>query len=415
MSTSSSTAPAVDPQRAFRDVMGHYPTGVVVVTAVVDDAPIGMVVGTFNSVSLDPPLVSFMPMRTSESYAKLRRAESVCINVFAHDQMQVCRTLASKDPAKFDRVDWSPSPAGVPQIDGAVAHIHGRISQEIEAGDHLITLVAVDDLGIARPVTPLLFFQGGYGGFSTTGLTAHVDESLISAVRLAEAARPQLDRLAKRFGCTAAALVQVSALDQTIGATSYGSDTDVDERIGVRLPLIPPLGEAAVAWTPEQVETWVGRIHPKDEDRIARHRAAAETVRAQGYAVSRSAAAPEAYAALGEALAEYGLSELTPARDREVRAAIAGADACFGGSIDETETAADITSIVVPVFDPATDEPRNSGLVLRLGTLPQGVDGATALGWVRAMQEAADEVRATLAGAAARDYARYTQSDLRRS
>jgi len=411
MSTSSSTAPAVD-QRAFRDVMGHYPTGVVVVTAVVDGAPIGMVVGTFNSVSLDPPLVSFMPMRTSESYAKLRRAASVCINVFAHDQMQACRTLASKDPAKFEKVDWSFSPAGAPAIDGAVAHIHGRIHQEIEAGDHLITLVAVDDLGIARPVTPLLFFQGGYGGFSTTGLAAHVDESLISAVRVAEAARPQLDALARRIGCTAAALVQVGAVDQTIGATSYGSDTDVDERIGVRIPLIPPLGEAAVAWSPEQVETWLGRIHPKDEDRIARQRAAAAAVRAQGYAVSRAAADPEAYAALGEALAEYGMSELTPARDREVRAAIAAADACFGGAVDPAETAADLTSLVVPVLDPSGAD-RNSGLVLRLANLPQGVDGATALAWVGELQAAADAVRTTLATTAARDHARYTQSGLR--
>ncbi|MER7798366.1 flavin reductase family protein [Microbacterium sp. NPDC096154] len=414
MSESTAIAPAIDP-RAFRDVMGHYPTGVVVVTATIDGAPVGMVVGTFSSVSLEPPLVSFMPMTTSESYAKLRTADAVTISVFAHDQIKACRTLASKDPAKFNKVDWETSPYGAPQISGAVAHIHGRISQEIEAGDHFITLVAVDDLAVVRPTTPLLFFQGGYGGFSTTGLAAHVDETLISAVRVAEAARPQLDRLARRFGCTAAALVQVSSIDQTIGATSYGADTEVDERIGVRIPLIPPLGEAAVAWSPEQVDQWVTRIFPPDPEVIEGYRAAADKVRAQGYAVSRLDGDPAAYDALSEALAEYAGGELTPARDRAVRGTIASAKACFGGSIEPGEQSVDLASIVAPVFDPASDDPRNSGLVLRLGNLPQGVAAESALEWVSALQDAAAEVRETLRTTAQRDYARYTASDLRNS
>jgi flavin reductase (DIM6/NTAB) family NADH-FMN oxidoreductase RutF len=414
MSESTAIAQAIDP-RAFRDVMGHYPTGVVVVTATVDGSPVGMVVGTFSSVSLDPPLVSFMPMTTSASYATLRSADSVCISVFAHDQIAACRTLASKDPDKFGKVEWETSPYGAPQISGAVAHIHGRISHEIEAGDHFITLVAVDDLAVVRPTTPLLFFQGGYGGFSTTGLAAHVDETLISAVRVAEAARPQLDRLAKRLGCTAAALVQISSLDQTIGATSYGADTEVDERIGVRIPLIPPLGEAAVAWAPDQVDQWVTRIFPPDPEVIEGYRAAAEKVRGQGYAVSRLDRDPAAYEALSGALAEYAGSELTPARDRAVRGTIAAAKACFGGSIGADEAAVDLASVVVPVFDPAADDAANSGLVLRLGNLPQGVPGAEALAWVTALQEAAAEVSETLRTTAQRDYARYTASNLRHS
>ena len=77
MSESTLDTPTTFDPRAFRDVMGHYPTGVVVVTAMVDDAPVGMVVGTFSSVSLEPPLVSFMPMTTSASYAKLRAADGV--------------------------------------------------------------------------------------------------------------------------------------------------------------------------------------------------------------------------------------------------------------------------------------------------------------------------------------------------
>lgn len=406
------TKSAFDP-RAFRDVMGHYPTGVVVVTALIDDTPTGMVIGTFSSVSLEPPLVSFMPMTTSSSYAKLRNASDICISVFAQDQLQVCRTLASKDPEKFDKVDWTPSPTGAPMVAGAVAHIHGRIEREIEAGDHYITLVAVDDIAVNRPATPLLFFQGGYGGFSTTGLSAHVDETLISAVRIAEASRPQLDRLAERFSCSAAALVQISALDQTLGATSYGGDTDADERIGVRVPLIPPLGEAAVAWSPDQVDRWVSRIFPQDEQVIAHYREAAKRVREQGYAISRVDHDPEGYAELGEALSEYAGGELIPARDRAVRNTIAGAEHFFGGSVSEPETGIDLASVVVPVFAPDAKEPANSGLVLRLSHLPSGVDAATVMGWVVAMQEAAAEITETLRVSARKDYDRYTAADLR--
>lgn len=404
--------PQFDP-RAFRDVMGHYPTGVVVVSAMVDDAPVGMVVGTFSSVSLDPPLVSFMPMTTSSTYPKLRAADHVCISVFAHDQMQACRTLASKDPDRFEKVAWTLSPSGAPMIDGAVAHIHGRITKEVEAGDHFITLVSVDDLAIDRGVTPLLFFQGGYGGFSTTGLSAHVDESLISAVRLAEAARPQLDALAQRFGCSAAALVQISSVDQTIGATSYGGNTDADERIGVRIPLIPPLGVAAVAWSADQVEAWLGRIFPQDEEVVSSYREALDRVREQGYAISRIDQDPAGYEELSEALAEWADAELTPARDRAVRNTIAQSRQYFGCWVDEGDTDIDLASVVVPVLAPDASEPTNSGLVIRLGNLPSRVDAATVREWASALQKAAAEVSRTLAGPAAKDYRRYTAAGLR--
>lgn len=413
MSDTTLDTPTTFDPRAFRDVMGHYPTGVVVVTAMVDDAPVGMVVGTFSSVSLEPPLVSFMPMTTSSTYPKLRAADRVCISVFAHDQLQACRTLASKDPQKFEKVEWTLSEAGAPMISGAVAHIHGRIDREFEAGDHYITLVSVDDIAVNRPVTPLLFFQGGYGGFSATGLSAHVDESLISAVRVAEAARPQLDRLAQRFGCSAAALVQISAVDQTIGATSYGGDSDADERIGVRVPLIPPLGEAAVAWSPDQVDRWVTRIFPQDEQVIAGYREAAERVRSQGYAISRVDHDPDGYAALGEALGEYALGELTPARDRAVRTTIAGSGHFFGGSVNESDTEIDLASVVVPVFAPDIDEPTNSGVVLRLCHLPSGVDASTVTEWINALQVAAAAVTEALATTACKDYARYAAAGLR--
>ncbi|MDO5633400.1 MAG: flavin reductase family protein [Micrococcus sp.] len=394
----------------FRDVMGHYPTGVVVVCGLVEGEPVGMVVGTFSSVSLDPPMVSFMPARTSQTYARLRQAQRVCISVLAHDQLEACRRLASRDPDKFAAVAWTPGPDGVPSIDDAVAHIHGRLSQEIEAGDHYISLVEVDDLHVTRPTTPLLFFQGGYGGFSTHGLSAHLDASLISAVHVAERARPQLDALAARFDCTATALIQVTELDQTIGASSYGPDSEADQRIGVRIPLIPPIGISAVAWSPEHAAAWARRTAPGGVD-AAGYEAMAERVRELGYSMSLIDDDGAAWSALGEALEQWGAGQLAPAEDREVRRRIAEATRYFGSGIDADAQGLRIATLSVPVLDPATGE--NSGMVLRLSGLQRPASGATALGWVDALTEAAAEVTAVLAAEGARDYERYRTEGLR--
>ncbi|MFP8903357.1 flavin reductase family protein [Streptomyces atacamensis] len=153
----------------YRRVMGHYPTGVSVVTGMRDSTPIGMVVGTFSAVSMDPPLVSFMPTLTSGTYALLREASSFCVNVLAADQMELCRTMAVPSPDKFDGVPWTLSPFGAPRLAGVVAYVDCVPEQEVPAGDHLITLCRVQAMETGRDASPLVFFQGGYGEFARTG------------------------------------------------------------------------------------------------------------------------------------------------------------------------------------------------------------------------------------------------------
>jgi len=82
--------------RQFRDVLGQYPTGVSVVTATQADGKVaGLAVGSFTSVSLDPPLVAFLPDKTSTSWPKIRSVGSFCVNVLGADQESICRTFAS--------------------------------------------------------------------------------------------------------------------------------------------------------------------------------------------------------------------------------------------------------------------------------------------------------------------------------
>jgi len=156
----------VDPAR-FRVTLGHHPTGVVLVTAI-DAAgePVGMVVGSFTSVSLEPPLVAFLPARASDRFPRLRSASSFCVNVLASDQGDLCRAFATKGADGFPGVSWTPSPSGAPVVDGVIAWVDCTTESVTEAGDHFIVLGRVRDLDVVNPVAPLLFFQGGYGRFA---------------------------------------------------------------------------------------------------------------------------------------------------------------------------------------------------------------------------------------------------------
>ncbi|ETI60303.1 monooxygenase [Sphingobium sp. C100] len=151
----------------FRRVLGHYPTGVCVVTAVeADGAPVGMVVGSFTSVSLDPPLVAFFPAKTSNSWPRIEQVGRFCVNILASDQLPLCRQIAAPGADKFAGIAHRASANGSPILDDVVAWIDCTLHAVHEAGDHHIVLGAVMALEVERPERPLLFFQGNYGAFS---------------------------------------------------------------------------------------------------------------------------------------------------------------------------------------------------------------------------------------------------------
>src|SRR4051794_26552558 len=108
----------------FRRVIGHFPTGVAVVTGMdAEGKPAGMAVGSFSSVSLDPPLVAFMPDKSSSSWPKFRDSGSFCVNILGAEQESVCRTFAMKGGDKFAELSWRPAGSGSPILDGVLAWI----------------------------------------------------------------------------------------------------------------------------------------------------------------------------------------------------------------------------------------------------------------------------------------------------
>ena len=150
----------------FRKVLGSYPTGVCVITALDGDRPAGMGVGTFTSVSLDPPLVGFFPDKSSSSWPLIEQAGHFCVNVMGSDQQDVCRSVSAKGEAKFVGVEYSVSEHGLPVIANSIACIECKLYSVTEAGDHWFVLGQVLRMETVRDDDPMLFHRGRYGGFA---------------------------------------------------------------------------------------------------------------------------------------------------------------------------------------------------------------------------------------------------------
>jgi 3-hydroxy-9,10-secoandrosta-1,3,5(10)-triene-9,17-dione monooxygenase reductase component len=161
--TGSPDVPRIVDPEVMREVLGHFASGVTVVTAVTADGPTGFTCQSFSSLSLDPPLVAFAPARTSQTWPRLRAIGRFCVNVLAEGQDDVSQNFARSGADKFAGVRWSPSAHGSPVLDGVVAWIDGELWAEYDGGDHSIVVARVLDLGAHPDRRPLLFHRGTYG------------------------------------------------------------------------------------------------------------------------------------------------------------------------------------------------------------------------------------------------------------
>ncbi|MEO6987670.1 MAG: flavin reductase family protein [Aquihabitans sp.] len=155
------TDPMFDSAR-FRQVLGHFPTGVSVVAGMHEGEPVGLAIGSFFSVSLKPALVGFCAGKGSSTWPKLRDSGRFCVNILGAHQEEMCRVFASGDRNKFAGVGWDASPLGSPRITDTIAWIDCEIEAVHDAGDHEIVVGAVHDLAVTHEGHPLVFFRGGY-------------------------------------------------------------------------------------------------------------------------------------------------------------------------------------------------------------------------------------------------------------
>ncbi|MEV0317065.1 flavin reductase family protein [Streptomyces sp. NPDC050659] len=158
----------------FRRVLGNFATGVTVVTAPAQEGepgPAGFACQSFSSLSLDPPLVSFMVARTSTTWPRIARAGVFCVNVLGADQGELCRGFAVSGADKFAGVAYEAAPVtGSPRLAGVPAWIDCTIQAVHTGGDHLIVVGRVDALGTSDEGEsggdPLLFHRGRFGRFT---------------------------------------------------------------------------------------------------------------------------------------------------------------------------------------------------------------------------------------------------------
>jgi len=152
-------------QAHFRQVLGHFATGVTVIAAHDEQGPIGFTCQSFMSLSLDPALVAFAPGKASSTWPRIRATGVFCANVLAEDQEDVCRVFASKGGDKFQGIGWRPGVTGSPVLADVLAWVEARIEAVHDAGDHEIVIGRVAELGVREAGHPLLFYRGGFGRF----------------------------------------------------------------------------------------------------------------------------------------------------------------------------------------------------------------------------------------------------------
>lgn len=378
--------------RQFREVLGNLPTGVVVITASSSEGdPIGMTVGSFASVSLDPPLVGFFPDKSSTSFPAIRQAGSFCVNVLSAHQESVCRTFATRGADRFKDLTWRPASSGAPILDGTVAWIDCEIAEVREAGDHYIVLGRVRDLGVGLPTIPLLFFQGGYGGFIPTSQATGATTELLGPLRVADRARPAMEALAVEVGaqCHAHAVIGGEAV---CVASAYPTDASTPSYIGMRFPIVPPWGEVFMAWMDEEAQhRWLSGLGTalSPDQRNAIHANMAD-MRRKGWAFTVRAQHVDRVDALLGVIREHGQ---TPATQRELASLMT--QFVVQGDADRIDElpAGSVRTVSVPVFD----SDGGLALMISLHELPTGLSIADVKSGVEGLRAAAAHVTQFLA------------------
>lgn len=153
----------LDPAR-YRRIMGHYPTGVTVVTALAPDhTPVGLTANSVTSVSLDPPLILVCLARESASLGVIHESGAFAVNILEVSDAELATRFARPDRARrFHGVDFTSRDGAPPVLDSALAWLECRIYRTFEAGDHMIVVGNVTGGGMADG-EPLLFYRGRYG------------------------------------------------------------------------------------------------------------------------------------------------------------------------------------------------------------------------------------------------------------
>jgi len=377
----------------FREVLGSYPTGVAIVTCTDEHGvPAGMVIGSFTSVSLDPPLIGYLPMKTSRTFARMRASSTFCVNILAADQESVCQHFASPAEDKFAGLAWHASPAGNPVLDGVVGWIDCDYASVTEVGDHYIVLGGVLDMQLERDTAPLLFFQRGYGRFSPGPLVAAAERETIEAVQLAEIGRDEMEAVATELDAECSIIAAVGGDVVYVAVENRSPSFRLRSRLGFRVPCAPPLGPLFVGspGAPGDAE-WLKRLGRPDQEAIDGALAQLERVRSRGWSIALQG--PEDEEQLEDLVALYSNPHRTPGQERRLLAAAKARAGLHEPAELLDDASYDVRHLSVPVRDAAGEVL----LVLRLSALPPAADLGRIRQWLARLQLSAARLEQTIA------------------
>ena len=150
----------------FKEVVGHFATGVTIITAMEDGQPVGFTCQSFTALSLEPQMVAIAPAKSSTSWPKIARAGSFCVNVLTNEQESTCRSFAVSGGEKFAGIEWNVGVSGAPVLESSLAVIECKLESIYDAGDHELVTGRVMAMEVGSG-TPLLFYRSGFHSISS--------------------------------------------------------------------------------------------------------------------------------------------------------------------------------------------------------------------------------------------------------
>ena len=161
----------INDARALRNALGHFATGVTVVTTLADgNRPVGVTINSFASLSLDPPLVLWSLADNSSSLPLFIATSHFAVHVLAADQQALSERFAKSAVDKFDDLDYDMGLGRAPLLPGCAAVFECALQQSVAGGDHTILIGRVQRFQTNADALPLLFYRGRYVAPQAGGL-----------------------------------------------------------------------------------------------------------------------------------------------------------------------------------------------------------------------------------------------------
>lgn len=152
----------VGDEAGLKSAFACFPSGVAAVCARLESGPVGMLVSSFTSVSLQPAMASISVMESSQTWSQLRGARRLGISFLACDQHDVCTQFMSRPEDRFAGLDITDTSEGAVLLPDATAWLDCAVRDEVPAGDHMIVLLSIHALHGRPDASPLVFHGSGF-------------------------------------------------------------------------------------------------------------------------------------------------------------------------------------------------------------------------------------------------------------